>query len=134
MEFAFVVDPLPTLKAYKDSSIAMMRAAQAHGHSLFAIDQSAIYWDDGQTFARGRRIEVTLDDHAWYAAAEAQVRTLASFSAVLMRKDPPFDLEYVYSTYLLESAEAAGARVYNRPRAVRDHNEKMAITRFREFT
>ncbi|HEY1458665.1 MAG TPA: glutathione synthase [Casimicrobiaceae bacterium] len=134
MEFAFVVDPLHTLKAYKDSSIAMMRAAQARAHSLFAIDQSAIYWDHGQTFARGCRIRVTGDNHAWYAADEAQVRTLASFSAVLMRKDPPFDLEYVYSTYLLESAEAAGARVYNRPRAIRDHNEKMAITRFREFT
>jgi len=134
MEFAFVVDPLPTLKAYKDSSVAMMRTAQARGHSLFAIDQSAIYWDDGQTLARGCRIEVSAGDDAWYTADETEVRSLTSFSAVLMRKDPPFDLEYVYSTYLLEAAEAAGARVYNRPRAVRDHNEKMAITRFREFT
>jgi glutathione synthase len=73
-------------------------------------------------------------DHDWYAAGEPQVRRLDSFAAVLMRKDPPFDMEYVYSTYLLEAAEGEGARVYNKPRAVRDHNEKMAITRFREFT
>ncbi|MEP6941421.1 MAG: glutathione synthase [Betaproteobacteria bacterium] len=134
MDFAFVVDPLPSLKAYKDSSVAMMRSARARGHSLFAIEQSAIYWDNGRTSARGVPLEVMDDDHDWYATGEPQVRRLDSFSAVLMRKDPPFDMEYVYSTYLLESAEGEGARVYNKPRAVRDHNEKMAITRFREFT
>lgn len=134
MEFAFVVDPLDSLKAYKDSSIAMMRAAQARGHSLFAVDQAALFWDNGVARARVHPLHVSSDNHAWYSTGEAQTRTLASFSAVLMRKDPPFDMEYVYSTYLLEAAERAGARVYNRPRAVRDHNEKMAIAEFREFT
>ena len=133
MEFAFVVDPLDSLKAYKDSSIAMMRAAQARGHSLFALEQADIFWEDGATRARARPLSVSADNHDWYRAGEAAVRPLASFSAVLMRKDPPFDMEYVYSTYLLEAAERDGARVFNRPRAIRDHNEKMAIAGFTEF-
>jgi glutathione synthase len=134
MEFAFVVDPLDSLKAYKDSTIAMMRAAQARGHALFAIEQADIFWDDGVTRSRVRPLEVHPGNDAWYRTGDHVIRTLASYSAVLMRKDPPFDMEYVYSTYLLEAAEHAGARVYNRPRAVRDHNEKLAIARFRQFT
>ena len=86
----------------------MMRAAQARGHSLSAIDQAAIFWDNGVTQARVQPLRVGADNHAWYSVGEAQTRTLASFSAVLMRKDPPFDMEYVYSTYLLEAAERAG--------------------------
>ncbi len=134
MEFAFVVDPLDSLKAYKDSTVAMMRAAQARGHALFAIEQADIFWDDGVTRARARSLEVRPGNDAWYRTDDCVIRTLASYSAVLMRKDPPFDMEYVYSTYLLEAAEHDGARVYNHPRAVRDHNEKLAIARFREFT
>jgi glutathione synthase len=134
MEFAFVVDPLASLKAYKDSSVAMMRAAQARGHALFAIEQPEIFWDNGVTRARIQPLEVGPENDAWYRAGDRVIRSLASFSAVLMRKDPPFDMEYVYSTYLLEAAEGEGAHVYNRPRAVRDHNEKLAIARFREFT
>ncbi len=134
MEFAFVVDPLDSLKAYKDSSVAMMRAAQARGHALFAIEQPEIFWDNGVTRARVLPLEVGADDDAWYRTSDRIIRSLASFAAILMRKDPPFDMEYLYSTYLLEAAEGEGARVYNRPRAVRDHNEKLAIARFREFT
>jgi len=134
MEYAFILDPLPSLKAYKDTSVAMMRALQSRGHKLFAIEQPEIFWDAGETLARSRPLSVTEDDHDWYVAGEAAVRTLASFSAVLMRKDPPFDMEYVYSTYMLEAAEREGARIFNRPRAIRDHNEKMAITKFAEFT
>ena len=134
MEFAFVVDPLDSLKAYKDSSVAMMRAAQARGHTLFAIEQPEIFWDNGATRARVQPLEVGPDDDAWYRTGDRITRSLSSFAAVLMRKDPPFDMEYVYSTYLLEAAEAEGARVFNRPRAVRDHNEKLAIARYAEFT
>ncbi len=78
---------------------------------------------------RARVVALTLspDDHDWYAAGDPEERALRDFAAVMMRKDPPFDMEYVYSTYLLEAAEKEGARVYNRPRAIRDHNEKMAI-------
>jgi glutathione synthase len=134
VEFAFVVDPLDSLKAYKDSSVSMMRAAQARGHTLFALQQSDVFWEDGITCARACALTVTPDNHDWYGVGESLVRPLSSFSAVLMRKDPPFDMEYVYSTYVLEAAEREGARVYNRPRAIRDHNEKMAIAQFREFT
>jgi glutathione synthase len=73
------------------------------------------------------------DDHDWHRASDPETRALEEFSAVMMRKDPPFDMEYVYSTYLLEAAEAKGARVYNSPRAIRDHNEKMAIAKFNEY-
>lgn len=133
MDFAFVLDPLPLLKAYKDTSIAMMRAVAARGHRIFALEQRDIYWRDGATGARVRTVEVAADDHSWYTAGEAEDRRLRDFAAVLMRKDPPFDMEYVYSTYLLEAAEREGARVFNRPRGIRDYNEKFAIAEFREF-
>ena len=133
MDFAFVLDPLPLLKAYKDTSIAMMRALAARGHRVFALEQSGIYWRDGATRATTRPLELSDDDHDWYRAGDAEDRALRDFAAVLMRKDPPFDMEYVYSTYLLEAAEREGARVFNRPRAIRDCNEKFAIADFREF-
>jgi glutathione synthase len=133
MDFAFVLDPLPLLKAYKDSSVAMMRAVAARGHRVYALEQSALYWRDGATRAAARPLELHADDHDWYVAGEPEDRALRDFAAVLMRKDPPFDMEYVYSTYLLEAAEREGARVFNRPRAIRDYNEKMAIAAFREF-
>ena len=133
MDFAFVVDPLPSLKAYKDSSVAMMRALAQRGHRIFALGQGDIVWDRGTVRARACPLEVRDDDHDWYREGEAVSRRLADFAAVTMRKDPPFDMEYVYSTYLLEAAEREGARVFNRPRSIRDHNEKLAIGRFAQF-
>jgi glutathione synthase len=133
MDYAFILDPLPTLKAYKDSSIAMMRALAARGHRIFAIMQSDIVWDTRGTRARAVALALHPGDHDWYTEGEPEDRALRDFAAVVMRKDPPFDMEYVYSTYLLEAAESEGARVFNRPRGIRDHNEKMAIARFPEF-
>jgi len=133
MDFAFLLDPLPQLKAYKDSSVAMMRSLAARGHVVYAGEPAELYWRDGATGARFRRLALHDDDHHWYDAYEPEERRLNDFAAVLMRKDPPFDMEYVYATYLLEAAEREGARVFNRPRAIRDYNEKMAITEFREF-
>jgi glutathione synthase len=133
MDFAFILDPLPHLKAYKDTSIAMMRALAARGHRVFALEQSDVYWDGGVTAARARPLELSSNDHDWYKAGDSEERDLNDYAAVLMRKDPPFDMEYVYSTYVLEEAEKAGARVFNRPRAIRDHNEKMAIARFKDY-
>ncbi|HLX30870.1 MAG TPA: glutathione synthase [Casimicrobiaceae bacterium] len=133
MDFAFVLDPLPLLKAYKDTSVAMMRALDARGHRVHALEQADIYWRDGATRARTRPLVLSSDDHDWYTAGGAEDRPLTSFAAVMMRKDPPFDMEYVYSTYLLEAAEREGARVFNRPRAIRDYNEKMAVAEFRDF-
>jgi len=86
VELAFIVDPLDSLKAYKDTSVSMMRAAQARGHTLFALEQSDVFWEDGATCARVRSLSVTSDDHDWCSAGEALVRPLSSFSAVLMRK------------------------------------------------
>ncbi|HTS22431.1 MAG TPA: glutathione synthase [Casimicrobiaceae bacterium] len=133
MEFAFILDPLPELKAYKDTSVAMMRALAKGGHRLAVTGQPDLLWRAGETLADIRPLELAADEHDWFRTGEASVRPLESFDAVLMRKDPPFDMEYVYSTYLLEAAEARGARVFNRPRALRDYNEKMAIARFAEF-
>jgi len=134
MDFAFVLDPLPLLKAYKDSSVAMMRALRDRGHALWWLEQGDMRWEHGTTRARVRRLEVRDDDHDWYRKGPDDVRRLADFAAVVMRKDPPFDMEYVYSTYLLEAAEREGARVFNQPRAIRDHNEKFAIAKFVQFT
>jgi len=134
MDFAFILDPLPVLKAYKDSSIAMMRAVAARGHRVFAIEQPSLYWRDGATRASAVPLTLHADDYDWYSAGDSEDRALKDFAAVMMRKDPPFDMEYVYSTYLLEAAEREGARIFNRPRAIRDYNEKFAIAAFRVFT
>ncbi len=133
MDYAFILDPLPELKAYKDSSVAMMRSLAARGHAIYALQQADVFWDSRGTRARVVPLALKPDDHDWYTAGTAEDRTLRDFAAVLMRKDPPFDLEYVYSTYLLEAAEREGARVFNRPRAIRDHNEKFAIVPFEAF-
>ena len=133
MDYAFILDPLPTLKAYKDTSVAMMRALVARGHRVYALQTADIHWSDGATRARAVALEVGADNNDWYREGATEERRLADFAAVLMRKDPPFDMEYVYSTYLLEAAEREGARVFNRPRAIRDYNEKLAIAAFREF-
>ena len=133
MDFAFVLDPLPVLKAYKDTSIAMMRSLALRGHRVFALEQRDIHWRDGSTRARVRPLEIAPAGDDWYRAGEPEIRALSAFAGVMMRKDPPFDMEYVYSTYLLEAAEREGARVFNRPRAIRDFNEKMAISEFRDY-
>jgi glutathione synthase len=133
MEFAFILDPLASLKAYKDTSVAMMRALHGRGHSLFALEQRDLFWDGKQILGSVRPLQVTADDHDWFRTGDATIRPLQSFASVLMRKDPPFDMEYVYSTYLLEIAETQGALVFNRPRGLRDYNEKMAIAKFAQF-
>ncbi|MFO1414863.1 MAG: glutathione synthase [Burkholderiales bacterium] len=133
MDFAFILDPLPELKAYKDSSIAMMRELARRGHRVFALEQHDIFWNAGTTSARTRPLALSDDDHHWYTEGAEETRPLKEFAAVVMRKDPPFDMEYVFSTYLLERAEQEGARVFNKPRAIRDFNEKLAIAKFQEF-
>lgn len=134
LKFAFILDPLAGLKAYKDSSIAMMRAAAARGHTVYAIGREALTWRGGAVAARAMEIRPSDDNHAWYEAGETAVTVLSDFDAVVMRQDPPFDFEYVTATWLLERAVAGGARVYNDPRAIRDHSEKIAITEFAQFT
>ena len=134
MKLAFIVDPLESIKAYKDSSVAMMRCAAKRGHEIWAIQRAALAWRDGVVAARAQRLEVGADDTAWFAVVAEAVHPLTAYDAVLMRQDPPFDFEYVAATWLLERAEAGGARIWNKPRSIRDHSEKVAITEFPQFT
>lgn len=134
MRLAFVVDPPDALKAYKDSSIAMMREAARRGHAIHVLEARDIHVREGRAMASVRAIALEPSDHPWYRAHEARDEPLGSFDAVFMRKDPPFDQEYYYATLLLERAQAEGARVVNDPRALRDWNEKLAILRFPGFT
>jgi len=133
LEFLFVIDAPDTLKAYKDTSVAMMRAAQKRGHAVWVCEQQSLQWAQGHAAAEAQRLSLTDDDEDWYRAHDTEARPLKSFSATLMRKDPPFDLEYVTSTWLLSAAVREGARVFNAPDAIRDHNEKLAIAEFARF-
>lgn len=134
MNLAFIVDPLDDFKLEKDTTYAIMREAAARGHTLHVLQQGDLAWNKQDVSGRSTRLHLTGTAPDWYRL-EAPVETsLQRFDAVLMRKDPPFDMEYVYSTYLLEIAERRGARIFNRPQAIRDYNEKMAIARFAEFT
>jgi glutathione synthase len=111
----------------------MMREAQSRGHVVHACEQGSLAFAGGAVTVSAARLTLKPDDKDWYRADAQAVRALASFDATIMRKDPPFDLEYVASTWLLEAAERGGARVFNRPAALRDHNEKLAITEFPQF-
>jgi len=132
MKLLFIVDPLATLKAYKDSSVAMMRAAQTRGHTVFAADTSDLLLRDGQAHAVCVALEVRSSDD-WYSAAAPATFALSDFDAVLMRTDPPVDTDYLLATQILEVAVAEGVRVLNRPSALRDFNEKLAILNFPQF-
>ncbi|MGH8203672.1 MAG: glutathione synthase, partial [Steroidobacteraceae bacterium] len=121
---AVLMDPLESVKPAKDSTIAMLKAAARRGCETLAFGQGDLWSRDGRAFARLSPIEVTGDGADWYRAGEPAARELSGVDAVLMRKDPPFDMEYIYSTYLLERAEAAGTLVVNRPQGLRDMNEK----------
>ena len=133
MQFLFIVDPLEDLKAYKDTTVTMMREAQRRGHAVHACEQASLALGGGSVVARTARLALAADDKDWYRAEAAEDRRLASFDAVVMRKDPPFDMEFVASTWMLEAAEREGAKVVNRPAALRDHNEKLAIAEFPQF-
>jgi glutathione synthase len=139
MRVLFVLDPLVALNAYKDSSVAMMQALTARGHTLCVAMQGDLFIEDGEVRARASSIELVpgadLHGRQWWIETVPAVDTpLHAFSAVLMRKDPPFDMEYVYATHMLEYAEAQGARVFNSGAAIRNHPEKLAITEFSAFT
>ena len=134
MKIAFVLDPLDSIKTYKDSSFAMMQEAVSRGHTLSSLQQEDLVLRDGKVLGYARDLALTSDAKQWYRIGERTAMGLESFDAVMMRKDPPFDMEYIYSTYLLELAQRQGAWVINNPRAVRDHNEKLAIARFPKFT
>ncbi len=134
MELLFVCDPLETFKIYKDSTFAMMREAQRRGHSIHACETRHLLWQRGSVVqAQVRSIRLTGAATDWFSETASQTRDIKDFGAVVMRKDPPFDSEYFYATHLLEQAEREGAKVFNKPRALRDHPEKLAILEFPQF-
>jgi len=135
MDLLFVADPIESFKTYKDSTFAMMREAARRGHAIWACEQRQLVWQrGGRVMADGaRRIALTGDADDWFTVEATRSLALADSGAVLMRKDPPFDSEYFYATHLLQQAEREGARVFNRPAALRDHPEKLAILEFPQF-
>ena len=135
MNILFVADPLDQFKIYKDTTFAMMREAQRRGHRVAACLVQDLQWvSGGLVTALVRQITLTGDADRWFEEDIVEVKALKDFDAVLMRKDPPFDAEYIYATHLLEQAEREGARVVNKPGALRDHPEKLAIMQFPQFT
>ena len=134
MKLLFVADPLEGFATYKDSTFAMMREAESRGHTLLACEPRDIAWvRGGRVAARMRRIALTGDAPQWFAELGTPTMDLADTDAIVMRKDPPFDSEYFYATHLLGQAEREGARVFNKPAALRDHPEKLAILEFPQF-
>jgi len=134
MNILFVADPLESFQTYKDTTFAMMREAQARGHTVAACEPRELVWrSGGMVQAQVRHIRLTGDAPQWFVAESTTVRELRHFDAVVMRKDPPFDSEYFYATHLLEQAEREGAQVFNKPRALRDHPEKLAVMEFPQF-
>jgi len=130
----FVADPLEVFKTYKDTTYSMMREAQRRGHAVSACEPRHIVWQSGsKVSAAVREIRLTGDEHKWFGVTAERTALLSEFDAVIMRKDPPFDSEYFYATHLLEQAEREGARVFNKPAALRDHPEKLAIMEFAQF-
>lgn len=134
MKIAFLTDPLSQFKTYKDSTFAMMREAVRRGHSIYAMEPQDIALENGVVTAAARQIHLTGAADDWYRTDAPAEVALKAFDVVLQRKDPPFDMEYIYATYLLELAEQQGARVFNKPAAIRNHNEKLSIAQFSQFT
>jgi glutathione synthase len=126
------MDPIADIKYAKDSTLAMLIAAQARGFELFYLEQRDLRLRDGKALARVRPLTVRADPASWHTLGEPHGAALGEFDCILMRKDPPFDTEYIYSTYILERAEAEGALVVNRPRGLRDVNEKVYTAWFPE--
>ncbi len=135
MHILFVADPLSSFKIYKDTTFAMMREAQRRGHQVLACEPQDIVWQSGQQVsARVQQVRLTGDATDWFEVQSVEEHyPLKSADAIVMRKDPPFDSEYFYATHLLEQAEREGAKVFNKPAALRDHPEKLAILEFAQF-
>jgi glutathione synthase len=135
MDLLFVADPLEHFKAYKDTTFSMMREAARRGHRIWACEPADLVWTRGARVVarRARCIAIGNDEDNWFDVLQERELALADTSAVLMRKDPPFDSEYFYATHLLQQAERDGAHVINSPAALRDHPEKLAILEFPQY-
>jgi glutathione synthase len=130
LDFLFIADPLNSFAIQKDSTLAMMRAAQAAGHRLWFVETRGIVWKNNSVVADCRPLVIKPSSASWFEVGAIEPRRVADFSAVLMRKDPPFDIEYLNTTWLLSAAVRQGARVFNQPGAIREHSEKLSITEY----
>ncbi|QGX40029.1 glutathione synthase [Permianibacter aggregans] len=133
-QLAMVMDPIDLITPYKDTSFALLLAAQARGERLQVLTQGDLYLRDGKVFGRAIEVRVHDRDQVWFEAIGDSDGELSRFDYLLMRKDPPFDQEFLYSTYLLELAAAQGLRVINDPRSIRDCNEKLFAAWFPSLT
>ncbi|MEE8482075.1 MAG: glutathione synthase, partial [Acidiferrobacterales bacterium] len=129
-----VMDPIGSINVKKDSTLAMLVEAQARGWSIYYMEQGELFLRDGTAYAQTRQLKVSFDADSWFEMGKAEILPLAELDTILMRKDPPFDTEYIYATYILEQAEAAGTLVVNRCQSLRDANEKMYTAWFPQCT
>src|SRR5690606_12051550 len=134
VRLAVVMDPIAAINFKKDTTLAMLLAAQKRGWELWYIEPGDLYLEQGRAMAFMRTVSVRHDPLDWYTLGEPERRALSTMDVVLMRKDPPFDNEFVYSTYILENAEREGVLIVNKPQSLRDCNEKVFATRFPQCT
>lgn len=132
LRIGVVMDPIAAINPKKDSTLAMLLAAQARGWEIHTLELADLWLRDGAAWGRARPVAVRQDLHDWYTHGEPVAQPLGTFDVLLMRKDPPFDTEYIYATYILERAEGAGCLVVNRPQGLRDMNEKVFTAWFPE--
>jgi len=132
LNVAVVMDPIEDIKPAKDTTLAMMLAAQRRGWTLSYLELGHLWLRDGVALGRAHPLEVRDDAKDWFTRGEPVTKRLGEFDVILMRKDPPFDMEYIYSTYILDRAESEGALVVNRPQGLRDMNEKVYTAWFPE--
>ncbi|MDG0968458.1 MAG: glutathione synthase [Porticoccaceae bacterium] len=129
-----VMDPIGTSNYHKDTSLALLLAAQRHGYKLFYMEQSDLFLNNNGPNAKMAALHVYEDETCWFTLDEPIIKPLADLDVILMRKDPPFDSEFIYSTYILEAAERLGTLIVNKPQSLRDCNEKVFATEFPQCT
>lgn len=134
IKLGIVMDPISTINTKKDTSLAMLLAAQARGYDLYYMEMADLYLENGEAFGHMAPLSVADDPENWYEMGQASDRPLADLDVILMRKDPPFDTEYIYATYMLQRAEDKGTLIVNKPQSLRDANEKLFTSWFSEFT
>ena len=130
VKLAVVMDPIQSINFKKDTTLAMLNAAQKKGWQLFYIEQDGLYLEDGKAMAIMQDLSVEMNPENFYTLGPESRQSLADVDVILMRKDPPFNREFIYSTYILEQAEREGVLVANKPQALRDFNEKVSATLF----
>ncbi len=133
IKLGIVMDPIQDINIKKDSSFAMLLEAQSRDYELYYLEMNDLYLDDGQALGLAAPVTVKNDPNDFYQLGEQQVMPLSELNVILMRKDPPFDTEYIYATYILERAEEAGSLIVNKPQSLRDANEKLYTAWFAEF-